>query len=172
MTAVLTCAQIVCGNPTINNNNTSLLRHLSPISWLYLQRNSVLTAYHGSVCAFQDTINAKFLAALFLTIKWCVIDNIISTWRAFKKQYLEVGVCRPDTSWRQQRRLPPCPLVNALVPLKSSSRNVQFSHRVPFTKEKMPWCPCPFKKQSIQACMCFIFCAGWWDRPSNRYRSH
>ena len=29
-----------------------------------------------------------------------------------------------------------------------SSRNLQFPH---FTKEKMPWCPCPFKKkQSIQ----------------------
>ena len=30
---------------------------------------------------------------------------------------------RPDTSRRQRRRLPPCPLVIALVPLKCSSRN-------------------------------------------------
>ena len=25
-------------------------------------------------------------------------------------------------------------------------RNLRFPHRVPFTKEKIPWCPCPFKK--------------------------
>ena len=64
-----------------------------------------------------------------------------------------VGTCtqldRPDTSrrqWRRLRRLPPCtPLVIALVPLKCSSRCLPFPHRVPFTKEKMPWCPCPFK---------------------------
>ena len=43
--------------------------------------------------------------------------------------------------------LPPCPLVIALVPLKCSSTNLQFHHRVPFTKEKMPWCPCPFKNK-------------------------
>ena len=42
-------------------------------------------------------------------------------------------------------------LGTALVPLKYSSRNLQFPHRVPFTKETMPWCPCPFKNQSIQA---------------------
>ena len=35
-------------------------------------------------------------------------------------------ICRPDTSRRQQRRLLPCPLVIALVPLKFSSRNIQF----------------------------------------------
>ena len=39
-------------------------------------------------------------------------------------------------------QLPPCPLVIALVPLKCSSRNLQFPHRVPFAKEKIPWCPC------------------------------
>ena len=33
------------------------------------------------------------------------------------------------------------------VPLKCSSRNWQFPCRVPFTKEKMPWCPCPFKNE-------------------------
>ena len=40
------------------------------------------------------------------------------------------------------------PLVIALVPLKCSSRNLQFPHRVPFTKEKMPWCSCPFKNEA------------------------
>ena len=52
---------------------------------------------------------------------------------------------RPDTSRRQRRQLPPCPLVIAFVPLKCSSRNLQFPHRVPFTKENMPRCPCPLK---------------------------
>ena len=40
---------------------------------------------------------------------------------------------------RQQRPLPMCPLVIALVPFKCPSRNVQFPHRVPFTKAKMTW---------------------------------
>ena len=57
---------------------------------------------------------------------------------------------RPDTSRRQRRQLPPCPLVIALVPLKCSSRNLQFPHRVPFTKEKMPWCPYPFKNEAYR----------------------
>ena len=57
---------------------------------------------------------------------------------------------RPNTSRRQWRRLPPCTLVIALVPLTCSSRNLQFSHRVPFTKEKLPWCPCPFKNEAYR----------------------
>ena len=58
--------------------------------------------------------------------------------------------CRPDTcTW------PPCTLVIALMPLKCSSRNLQFpQHREPFTKKKMPWCPCPFKERGILACRC------------------
>ena len=44
--------------------------------------------------------------------------------------------------------MPPLPLAIALVPLKCSSRNLQFPHRVPFAKEKMPWCPCPFKNEA------------------------
>ena len=58
---------------------------------------------------------------------------------------------RPDTSQRQLRWLPPCLLV-ILVPLKCYSRNEQFLHRMPFTEEEVHWCPCPFKKRSIQAC--------------------
>ena len=57
-------------------------------------------------------------------------------------------LARPDTSQRQRRRLPPLPLVIALVPLKCYSRNSQFPHRVPFAKEKMPWCLCPFKSEA------------------------
>ena len=45
----------------------------------------------------------------------------------------------------------PCPLVIAFGPLKSSNRNLQFPNRMPFTKENMPRCPCPFQKGSIQA---------------------
>ena len=45
--------------------------------------------------------------------------------------------------------MPPCPLVIALVPLKCSSRNLKFPHMVSSTtKEKKPWCPCPFKTLS------------------------
>ena len=43
-----------------------------------------------------------------------------------------IPICRPDTSQSQPRRLPPC-----LRP-----------HEVPFSKEKMPWCPCPFKNEA------------------------
>ena len=46
--------------------------------------------------------------------------------------------------------MPLCPLVIALVPLKCSSRHLQFPHRVPFAKEKMPWCPCPFKNEAYR----------------------
>ena len=53
------------------------------------------------------------------------------------------------TSWRQWRRLHPCHLVIALVPLKCSSRNLLFPHRVPFTKEKMPWCPSKMKHSDL-----------------------
>ena len=32
-----------------------------------------------------------------------------------------------------------------------SSTNLQFPHRVPFTnEEKMPWCPCPFKRLNLR----------------------
>ena len=41
------------------------------------------------------------------------------------------------------------PLVIALVPFKFS-RNLQFPQRVPLTKEKMPWCPCPFKNEAYR----------------------
>ena len=44
-------------------------------------------------------------------------------------------------------------MVIALVPLKCSSRNLQYPHELSFTKEQMPWCPCPLKKRSIQDCM-------------------
>ena len=46
--------------------------------------------------------------------------------------------------------MPPCPLVIALVPLKYFSGNSQFPRRVPFTKEKMPWCPRPFKNEAYR----------------------
>ena len=35
------------------------------------------------------------------------------------------------------------------MPLRCSSRNLQFLHRLPFFREKMPWCPCPFKKRIV-----------------------
>ena len=39
-------------------------------------------------------------------------------------------------------------LIIALVPLKCSGRNLKFPHMMPFTNEKMPWCPCPFEKEA------------------------
>ena len=53
--------------------------------------------------------------------------------------YCSTVTIRPDTSRRQQIQLPHGPLVVASVPLKPSSRNGKFCHRVPFSKEKMPW---------------------------------
>ena len=41
-----------------------------------------------------------------------------------------------------------CLLVIALVPFKCSSRNLQFPHRLSFTEEEMPCCPCPFKNEA------------------------
>ena len=61
---------------------------------------------------------------------------------------IQTIICRAPHAWCFTRRLPPCPLVIALVSLKCSSRSLQFPHRVPFTKEKMPWCPFPFKKEA------------------------
>lgn len=52
---------------------------------------------------------------------------------------------RPVTSRRQQRSVPPCPLTFASMPLKHSSRDLQFPYRVPFIKE-----PLPLKKRSKQ----------------------
>ena len=64
---------------------------------------------------------------------------------------------RPDTSRSM-------PLVIALVPLKYSN-TLHFPHRVPFfTKEQMPWCPCPFNKKKhtgLSQCCSFIIFRTW-----------
>ena len=54
-----------------------------------------------------------------------------------------------DTSWRQQRRLPPCPLVIALVPLKCNDCRI-YNFLISFTKYKMSWCPCSFKNEAYR----------------------
>ena len=64
-------------------------------------------------------------------------------------------------------KLPPCPYVIAWVPLKCSSRNLQFPHWVPFTKEKMLWCPYPFKKETYRPALhiflrCSCNCSCLW----------
>ena len=42
--------------------------------------------------------------------------------------------------------MPQCPLVIALVPLKSLTVEIyNFLIGCPFPKEIMPWCPCPFQ---------------------------
>ena len=68
----------------------------------------------------------------------------------FTKQTLKslnTGRSRPYTSQRQQRRLPPFPLVIALVPLERSSRNIQFPYRVPaLYKREYSLVSLPFQK--------------------------
>ena len=79
-------------------------------------------------------------------------------------------LCRPATSRRQQRRLPPCPMVVALVPLKCSRRNLQICNRVPFTKEKMSCCPWPLINEGYRpavfysspcSCSAGLFTRSW-----------
>ena len=51
------------------------------------------------------------------------------------------------------------------MPLKCSSRNWQFPQRVPFIKEKMPWCPCPFKNEAympVWSSCCTSKIIQWW----------
>ena len=36
-------------------------------------------------------------------------------------------------------------------PWNATSRNLKCPHRVPFTKEKKRWCPCPFKNKSYRS---------------------
>ena len=60
---------------------------------------------------------------------------------------------RPDTSQRKRIDCLHAP-GHCLGALEMFCRNLQFPHRVPFTKEKMPWCPCPFKNKA-QA-LCFV----------------
>ena len=71
----------------------------------------------------------------------------VSDSNSFEIYLLQCIICpyRSDTSYRQRRWLPPCPLIIALVPFKCFSRNFQFPHNVPFTKEKMPRCLFPSK---------------------------
>ena len=66
----------------------------------------------------------------------------------------------------QRRRLPPCPLAIALVPLKCLKVEIyNFPIGCPFLKEKMPWCLCPLNKmiqaymvvprRLMECCICF-----------------
>ena len=59
---------------------------------------------------------------------------------------------RHDTSQRDRRQLPPCLLVIAFVPFKQQNL-FKFPHifSVPFTKEKVPSCPCLNTSSDIYA---------------------
>ena len=39
-------------------------------------------------------------------------------------------------------------MIASIPPAHSLRDLVSYSRRVPFTKEKMPWCPCPFKNEA------------------------
>ena len=106
-----------------------------------------------------------------VTLKWALLSQDFFDW--WREKGKELGckhsnltvvwlagsvlksISRPDTSRRQRRQLPPLPLVIALVPLKCSSGNLQFPHRVPFSREKLPWCPCPFKNEAYSPAYIF-----------------
>ena len=47
-----------------------------------------------------------------------------------------------------------------------SSRNLQFPHRVPFTKEKMPWCPCPFKNEAYRPACLYKKLRNFWTHQA------
>ena len=66
-----------------------------------------------------------------------------------EQSYCSLCTLRPDTSRRQWRWLPTCLWLLPLCPLYPS-RNLQFPHRVSFTKEKIPWCPCHFKNEAYR----------------------
>ena len=46
---------------------------------------------------------------------------------------------------------------NTMMPWECSSRNLQYPYRVPFIKEKMPWCPLS-KTKSNHACIVIVVC--------------
>ena len=100
-------------------------------------------------CNYQETQGNPLLLVISKTGFFDVHYTSKGTY-GFTTHLKDAAIIRPDTSHRQRRRLPPCPLSIALVPLKCSSINLQFPHRVPFTKEKMPWCPCPFKNEAYR----------------------
>ena len=55
-----------------------------------------------------------------------------------KRYYIKLNLSSDNTTY------------NITLPLKCFSRNLQFPHRVPFTKEKMPQCPSPFKNKAYK----------------------
>ena len=46
------------------------------------------------------------------------------------------------------------PLLHKFVSMPPG--HLQFRQRMPFTKEKMPWCPCPFKKRLYRPIKSFL----------------
>ena len=97
-----------------------------------------------------------------------IIKNVGgSSWQAWAvflvphpPKHWSASVClfRSDTSQKQRRPLPSCPMAIALVPLTCPSKNLQFPQRVSFTKEKMPWCPSTFKHEAhIEGCLVILY---------------
>ena len=74
----------------------------------------------------------------------------VFTW-LYNKPPIELAkLSMPETSRGQRKRLPPCPLVVALVPLNAPVEISNFL-RVSYEGD-MPWCPCPFNSKT----MCFF----------------
>ena len=103
----------------------------------------------------------------FINAVSCVLHTATVKYNNVSILFVQHCTTRPDTSRRQRRRLPPSPLAIALVPLKGSSRNLQFPHRVPFAKEKMPWCPCLFKNEAYRPVPCCT-----WSQHETMDESH
>ena len=60
---------------------------------------------------------------------------------------------RPDTSRRQRRQLPPCPLVICLVALEMLQYKLAISSQDALYQEENALVPLPFQKRSIQPCI-------------------
>ena len=60
----------------------------------------------------------------------------------------------PDTSRRQRRQLPPCPLVIALVPLKCTVEIYNFLIGCPLPTRKSLGAPCSFKNEAYRPGCC------------------
>ena len=98
----------------------------------------------------------------FYWVLWKQKITGIFTWVGFKPATIVYYNCQPLSNFAWYTGLPG-PILHGgnkaiasmppghclCAPLKCSSRNLQFPHRVPFTEEKMPWCPCPFKNEAL-----------------------
>ena len=118
----------------------------------------------GSAMALCLTSSAS---SLLILDRAAIIHLVICSLASCFREINKIIICYCQTWYFI---LPPCPL-------KCSNRNLQFPSRVPFTKEKMPWCPCPFINDAyrpvlplhLKFCIAFslALCILWKKRSIN-----